>query len=83
MLIKDQEDVLFECDQCQGTISPNSPLLIDNGKHYCSPNCAYIATHRICPTCTLSFIKEFIGYQTLFAHTWYCSKECCRKGEEV
>ena len=39
MLIQNDPDVLFECDECGATISPNSPLMIDNGKHYCCVNC--------------------------------------------
>ena len=39
MLIENDPDVLFECDYCKATISPNAVLIIDNGYHFCSLTC--------------------------------------------
>lgn len=39
MLLETEPDVLFQCDVCEGTISPSAPLMVDNGYHYCGPTC--------------------------------------------
>ena len=39
MLIENDPDVLFQCDLCYNTISPNAALIVDNGKHFCSTEC--------------------------------------------
>jgi len=75
MRIKDEE-AMFQCDACQGLITPFAPLVVDGEKHYCSPNCYLVSLiGQHCHQCNERFIGRD-GSISIGSHVWFCSKAC-------